>query len=132
MCIESNIYFPCIAFSRNLRQKVCTRKIIPRDVARTLRLGGVRLTLPDFTRLISCSIGTGHYLFQCLKAMFVCYLQTAKTGRLVWSNSLVSTMYLRPTMVGPRTIFKIKVLRPQENAILNMVFTNNRAILLTP
>ena len=34
------------------------------------------------------------------------------------------------TMVGPGKIFQIKVLRQLKNAILNLVFTNNRAILL--
>ena len=33
-------------------------------------------------------------------------------------------------MVGPQTIFKIEALKRLENAMLNMVFTNNRAILL--
>ena len=35
-----------------------------------------------------------------------------------------------PTMVGPRKIFKIEVLRWMENKILNLVFTNNRAMML--
>ena len=35
-----------------------------------------------------------------------------------------------PTMVGPGKIFKTEVLRRLENAILNLVLANNRAILL--
>ena len=46
------------------------------------------------------------------------------------AHSLVSIDYYRPTVVGPGTIFKIEVLRLLENAMLNKVFTNNRAILL--
>ena len=43
-------------------------------------MGGVRLNLPAFTWLISCSIVTDHYLFQCLKAMFFGYLKEERAG----------------------------------------------------
>ena len=52
-----------------------------RDVARTLGLGGLRLNLPESTRLISCSIVTDQYLFQCLKAMLFGYLLEVRAGR---------------------------------------------------
>ena len=42
--------------------------------------GGGRLNLPEFTWLISCSIVTDHYLFQCLTAMFFGYLQKVTAG----------------------------------------------------
>ena len=43
-------------------------------------IGDVRLDLPEITWLISCSIVTDHFLFQCLKAMFFGYLQELGGG----------------------------------------------------
>ena len=43
-------------------------------------VGGVRLNLPEFTWLISSSVVTNHYLFQCLKAMFFGNLQEVRAA----------------------------------------------------
>ena len=85
-----------------------------RDVASTLLWGGVRLNLPEFTWLISCSIATDHYLFQCLKATFFGYLQVVGAGGQAWlsktfkvQDSLYYTMStIGPTMDGHRTNFR--------------------------
>ena len=46
---------------------------------------GEELNLAEFTWLISCSIATDHYLFQCLKAMFFSYLQAVGAeGKHQW------------------------------------------------
>ena len=50
-----------------------------RNVARTPRLEGVGLSLPESTRLVGCSIATDHYLFQCRKTVFFGYLQAVGT-----------------------------------------------------
>ena len=45
-------------------------------------------------------------------------------------RSLVPSVYLGPTMVGPKKLLVTDVLRWQGDAILNLVFANRRAKLL--
>ena len=45
-------------------------------------------------------------------------------------DTLVSSVYYRAHHVGPGNVFKIKFLKRLKNAILNLVFANNKSILL--
>ena len=46
-------------------------------------VGGVRLNLPEFARLVSCAIVTDHHSLQCSKAMSFGYLYTVGSGELI-------------------------------------------------
>ena len=66
--------------------------------------------------------------------MFFGYLQAKGAGEV--SMAIENVQHARypvsiigPTIVGPGNFLKIEALRWLENAILNLVFANNRAIL---
>ena len=77
-------------------------------------MGGVRLNLPEFTWLMSCSIVSDHYLFQCLTAVFFLFLQEAGGRKLSMAteyfqrtrHALSFSVYYRDCMVGPEKFSK--------------------------
>ena len=95
----------------------------------------VGVCTPEFTRLISCSIVNNHHLFQCHKEMFFGCLQAVGAERQAWSSNIFNVpdnhplSGIGPTMVDSENISSIEVIRWLENAILNLVFANNRAFL---
>ena len=96
---------------------------------RTLLLGGCKV---EFTWLLTCSIATYHYSFQCFKAMLFRYLQVV-VGAGGASMAIESFQYathsivsiIGPTMVETKEkIFIIEVFRWLENTISIFIFAN--------
>ena len=75
---------------------------------------------------------TNHFLFQCLHILWLFKSSRGKGGKNGCSklsyaiHSLVPSVYLGPTMVGPgKSLSKKKDLTWPENAILNFAFELN-------
>ena len=80
---------------------------VHRDISRTLWLGGAKLNLLEFKWLMSCSTVTD------------------------LSIPMSESNALRIFTSRPGKVFKTELVRWMENAILNLVFANNKATLLT-
>ena len=65
-----------------------------KDFAIALRLRDVRLNLPEFTWLISCSIVTDHYIFQRFKGLFFGYLQEVGAEGYAWLSITFNVLHI--------------------------------------
>ena len=118
-------------------------------------LEGVRLNLPEFTWLVSCSIFNDHYSFKFVITLLSGYLDVEVVGELITSlveqkcsnagktinnfqcvgHSLTPSDYYKANLGWVRRkIFKINALKWLESANLRLIFANRlshmRAVLL--
>ena len=67
---------------------------IVRDVAKILLLcgWGVRLKLPEFTCIVSCSVSPNHYLLKYHKTMLFGYLHVVGAGGQLWLSETLTVI----------------------------------------